>query len=76
MTSQHPAPSDLGVEDVAEELPVTVNLLHHEDLAVAFAALGILAFGGDGAVRPGANEAEVTAQLDFLDVELNVEVEL
>ncbi len=70
------SPSDLGVEDVAVKLPLTIDLLHHEDLAVAFAAFGTLALGRDGAMRPGANEAKVAAQLGFLDVELNVEVEL
>jgi len=46
--------SDLGVEDVTEEFPLTVDLLHHEDLAVALAAFGILALGYYGAVRPSA----------------------
>lgn len=43
----HPAPSDPGVEDVAVELPVAVNLLQNEDLSVAFAAFGNLALGYD-----------------------------
>ena len=41
----HPAPLDLGVEDVAVELPLAVDLLQHEDLSVAFTAFGFLALG-------------------------------
>ncbi len=41
------APLDLGVEDVAVELPLAVDLLQDEDLTVAFAAFGFLALGSD-----------------------------
>ncbi len=41
--------SDLGVEDATEGFPLIVYLLHHEELAVALAAFGILALGYDGA---------------------------
>lgn len=68
--------SDVGVEHVAMELPLTGNLLQDEDLSVAFAAFCLLPLGCDGAVRPRANETEVTAQFDLQDVELHVEVEL
>jgi len=33
--------SDLGIEDVTEEFPLTVDLLHHNDLAVALSAFGL-----------------------------------
>ena len=67
--------SDFGVEHVAMELPLTGDLLQDEDLSVAFAAFCLLPLGCDGAVRPRANETEVTAQFDLQDVELHVEVE-
>ncbi len=68
--------SYLGIEDVAVELPDTADLLHHEDLAIAFTTFWILALWCDGSTRRSANEANVAAQLNFLDIKLHVEVHL
>ena len=43
--SQHPAGLNLSVEDVAVELPLTIDLLQHKNLSVAFTTFGFLALG-------------------------------